>query len=86
MTDDSFSVGFVGFADGTLLRAKTGHINVFTEDVAGFYTYLGVPRFREVELTVLKALVKENLSVEDISKQMRKSIRAVKYNLRLLNE
>ena len=43
-----------------------------------------VKEFKEVELTVLKALLKENLNVEEISKQMRKSKRAVEYNVRLL--
>lgn len=45
-----------------------------------------VKEFKEVELTVLKALLKENLNVEEISKQMRKSKRAVEYNIRLLEE
>lgn len=45
-----------------------------------------VKEFKEVELAVLKALLTEDLSVEEISKQMRKSIRAVEYNISLLNE
>lgn len=45
-----------------------------------------VKQFKEVEIAILKALLKEDLSTEAISKQMRKSKKSVEYNIRLLEE
>lgn len=45
-----------------------------------------VKQFKEVEIAILKALLKEDLSTEEISKQMRKSKKSVEYNIRLLEE